>query len=48
MESSLIWHDQFLNPLSPCRRQDGAPYTMENRVYIKDITMADAQRTFVS
>jgi len=43
---SLIWHDQFLNPLS-CRRQDGAPYTMENRVYIKDISMADAQKTFI-
>jgi glycerophosphoryl diester phosphodiesterase len=43
---SLIWHDQFLNPLS-CRRQDGAPYTMENRVYIKDISMTDAQKTFV-
>ncbi len=43
---SLIWHDQFLNPAS-CRRQDGAPYTMENRVYIKDISMADAQKTFI-
>ncbi len=43
---SLIWHDQFFNPLS-CRRQDGAPYTMENRVYIKDISMADAQKTFI-
>src|SRR5271170_4064486 len=43
---SLIWHDQFLNPLS-CRRQDGAPYTMENRVYIKDISMVDAQKTFI-
>jgi glycerophosphoryl diester phosphodiesterase len=43
---SLIWHDQFLNPQS-CRRQDGAPYTMDNRVYIKDISMTDAQKTFV-
>ena len=43
---SLIWHDQFLNPES-CRRQDGAPYTMENRVYIKDISMSDAQKTFI-
>ncbi len=43
---SLIWHDQFLNPES-CRRQDGAPYTMENRVYIKDISMVDAQKTFI-
>jgi glycerophosphoryl diester phosphodiesterase len=43
---SLIWHDQFLNPES-CRRQDGAAYTMENRVYIKDISMTDAQKIFV-
>ncbi len=43
---SLIWHDQFLNPQS-CRRQDGAPYTLQNRVYTKDISMADAQNTFV-
>jgi glycerophosphoryl diester phosphodiesterase len=43
---SLIWHDQFLNPES-CRRQDGAAYTMENRVYVKDISMPDAQKTFI-
>lgn len=43
---SLIWHDQFLNPQS-CRRADGAPYTMENKVYIRDISMAEAQRTFI-
>jgi len=43
---SLIWHDQFLNPQS-CRRADGAPYTMENRVYIHDISMHDAQATFI-
>lgn len=43
---SLIWHDQFLNPQS-CRRADGAPYTLENRVYIRDISLAEAQRTFI-
>jgi glycerophosphoryl diester phosphodiesterase len=43
---SLIWHDQFLNPQS-CRRADGKPYTLENRVYTHDISMADAQRTFI-
>jgi glycerophosphoryl diester phosphodiesterase len=43
---SLIWHDQFLNPES-CRRADGQPYTMENRVFIKDISMAEAQKTFL-
>lgn len=43
---SLIWHDQFLNPES-CRRADGAPYTLENKVYIRDISVAEAQRTFI-
>jgi glycerophosphoryl diester phosphodiesterase len=43
---SLIWHDQFLNPQS-CRRADGQPYTLENRVYTHDISMVDAQRTFI-
>lgn len=43
---SLIWHDQFLNPQS-CRRADGQPYTLDNRVYIHDISMADAQQQFI-
>ena len=43
---SLIWHDQFLNPES-CRRADGAPYTLENRVYTRDISLADAQSTYI-
>ncbi len=43
---SLIWHDQFLNPQS-CRKADGSAYTMENRVYTRDITLADAQKTFI-
>ena len=43
---SLIWHDQFLNPQS-CRKADGSPYTLENRVYIRDISMPEAQRTFI-
>lgn len=43
---SLIWHDQFLNPQS-CRRADGKPYTLENRVYTHDISMAEAQKTFI-
>ncbi len=43
---SLIWHDQFLNPES-CRRADGAPYTLEDRVFIKDISSAEAQKTFI-
>jgi glycerophosphoryl diester phosphodiesterase len=43
---SLIWHDQFLNPQS-CRRADGKPYGLDNRVYTHDISMADAQREFI-
>jgi glycerophosphoryl diester phosphodiesterase len=43
---SLIWHDQFLSPES-CRRADGAPYTLENRVYTRDISLAEAQATFI-
>jgi glycerophosphoryl diester phosphodiesterase len=45
-QQSLIWHDQFLNPQS-CRHADGTPYTMANRQYTRDISMADAQRIFV-
>ena len=43
---SLIWHDQFLSPES-CRRADGAPYTMDNRVYTRDISQAEAQSTYI-
>jgi glycerophosphoryl diester phosphodiesterase len=43
---SLIWHDQYLSPES-CRRADGAPYTLENRVYTRDISLAEAQSNFI-
>jgi glycerophosphoryl diester phosphodiesterase len=43
---SLIWHDQFLNPQS-CRKADGSNYKLENRVYIRDISMPEAQATFI-
>ena len=43
---SLIWHDQFLNPQS-CRHADGSPYTLESRVYIRDLSMPQAQATFI-
>ena len=43
---SLIWHDQFYNPQS-CRKADGSEYTLANRVYLRDISSADAQKTFV-
>lgn len=43
---SLIWHDQFLNPES-CRRADGKPYTLESRVFTKDISSTEAQKTFI-
>src|SRR6185312_14139503 len=40
------WHDQFLDPDS-CRHADGTPYSLENRVYIRDISSTEAQRTFI-
>jgi glycerophosphoryl diester phosphodiesterase len=43
---SLIWHDQFYNPQS-CRHADGSPYTLEDRVYLSDISSTEAQRTFI-
>lgn len=43
---SLIWHDQFLEPES-CRKADGAAYTLENRIYVEDISSVGAQETFV-
>jgi len=43
---SMIWHDQYFNPRS-CRHVDGSPYTMENRVYLRDISSTDAQKTFI-
>jgi len=43
---SMIWHDQYLNPES-CRHADGTPYTLENRVYTRDISSTEAQRTFI-
>ncbi len=43
---SMIWHDQYLNPQS-CRHADGTPYTLENRVYTRDISSTEAQRTFI-
>jgi glycerophosphoryl diester phosphodiesterase len=41
---STIWHEQFYNPQS-CRHADGTPYTMQNRVYLRDISSTDAQKT---
>ena len=43
---SLISHDQFFNPQS-CRHADGSPYTLENRVHLRDISSTDAQKTFI-
>ncbi len=43
---SLIWHDQFYNPQS-CRHADGSPYTQDNRVYLRDISSNEAQKTFI-
>jgi glycerophosphoryl diester phosphodiesterase len=43
---SLISHEQFINPQT-CRSRDGQEYSVANRVWIKDITIAEAQKRFV-
>jgi glycerophosphoryl diester phosphodiesterase len=43
---SLISHEQFINPQT-CRQAEGSPYTEADRVWIKDITMAEAQKRFI-
>ena len=43
---STIWHDQFYNPQS-CRKVDGSAYTMENRVYLSDVSSTEAAKMFV-
>jgi len=43
---STIWHDQFYSPQS-CRKADGSAYTMENRVYLSDISSTDAAKTLI-
>ena len=43
---SLISHDQFLNPQS-CRKADNSSYTLEDRIYIRDISSTEAQNTFI-
>ncbi len=42
----LIWHDPFFTPAS-CRRLDGTLYTLRRRIYLRDITSAEAQSTFI-
>ncbi|WP_244502026.1 glycerophosphodiester phosphodiesterase family protein [Terriglobus roseus] len=43
---SLIWHDQFFNPQA-CRKADGSEYTIANRIYLRDISSTEAQKTFI-
>jgi glycerophosphoryl diester phosphodiesterase len=43
---SLISHEQFINPQT-CRESNGSQYSTENKVWIKDITMAEAQKRFI-
>lgn len=43
---SIISHEQFLNPQT-CRLADGSPYMEENRIWIKDTTMAEAAGRFI-
>jgi glycerophosphoryl diester phosphodiesterase len=44
--ASLISHEQFINPQT-CRHADGSPYAEADRIWIKDITMAEAQKRFI-
>ena len=43
---SLISHEQFINPQT-CRTFDGSAFGNGDRVWIKDVTMAEAQAWFV-
>jgi glycerophosphoryl diester phosphodiesterase len=43
---STIWHEQFYNPQS-CRKADGSAYTMDNRIYLSDISSTDAAKTLI-
>jgi len=43
---STIWHDQFYSPQS-CRKADGSAYTMENRVYLRDVSSTEAAKMLV-
>ncbi|MBV8829546.1 MAG: glycerophosphodiester phosphodiesterase [Acidobacteriaceae bacterium] len=42
---SLISHEQFINPQT-CRANHASEYSETNKIWIKDITMAEAQRRF--
>lgn len=42
---SVVSHDSSLSP-EYCRRNDGKPYADADRVLLKDITLAEAQKTF--
>ena len=43
---STIWHDQFYNPQA-CRKTDGSSYTLDNRVYLSDVSSTEAAKMFV-
>ncbi len=43
---SLISHEQFLNPQT-CRAADGSPYAEANKIWIRDIEMAEAAKRFI-
>ncbi len=43
---SLISHEQFINPQT-CRSVDGSSYNEADKIWIKDISMTEAQRRFV-
>lgn len=43
---AMIWHEEYYHPQA-CRRIDGKPYTKKNRVWLHDISSAEAQSTFI-
>lgn len=43
---AAIWHESYYHPES-CRRSDGSAYTDANKVWIHDVTFAQAQKMFV-
>lgn len=43
---AAIWHESYYRP-SACRKADGSEYTDDNKVWIHDVTLAEAQKMFI-
>lgn len=43
---AIHMHDPYINPAN-CRRADGAPYSVDNQVLIRSMTVAQIQSTFI-